>query len=72
MDEVAEVADDIEGPGVDDGDENMGGGVTETDREFVAIWIDGRVCQKVDTVGMGVGAWMIGFLGIGAGGADTV
>lgn len=72
FDEVAEVADDSEGPGVEDGEDIMGGGVTETDRELVAMWIAGRVCQKVDIVGRGVGAWIIGFFWTGAGGRETI
>jgi len=72
LDEVAEVAEDIEGPGVEDGEDIMGGGVTETDRELVAMWIAGRVCQKVETAGRGIGATMVGFLWTGAGGADAL
>ena len=44
--------DEVDGPGVDGdettgwGGESMGGGVTETDRCMVAIWMAGRARQK--------------------------
>lgn len=42
LDDVLDVVDQSDGPGVDLGDEGMGGGVTETDRCIVAMCIVGR------------------------------
>lgn len=46
FDEVAEVLEEMEGPGVVGGDEGMGGGVTERERCMVAMLMVGRACQK--------------------------
>lgn len=66
LEEVAEVVDEIDGPGVVGGDEGIGGGVIDFDRCMVEIWMLGRACQKddVDTRGTGVLRLMV------AGGAD--
>ena len=67
FEEVAEVAEDIDGSGVVGGDEGMGGGVTETERCMLGMWIAGRACQKGDAVtGRGCA---IGFF-VWMGGAD--
>lgn len=52
FDEVADVLEEIDGPGVVGGDEGMGGGVTERERCMVAMLMVGRACQKdeVDVV----------------------
>jgi len=62
LDEVRDVLDEMEGPGVDagvdgksKGDED-GGGVTEIDRCIVAMWIAGRAFQKDDVVVVDWGA----------------
>jgi len=48
FEDVLDVLEEIEGPGVDEGvygksGDIIGGGVTDVDRWFVAIWIDGRI-----------------------------
>lgn len=48
FEEVRDVLEDIEGPGVDAGDKGMGGGVTDTERCIVAMWMVGRALQKDD------------------------
>jgi hypothetical protein len=48
FEEVREVLEDMEGPGVEAGDKGMGGGVTETERCMVAMWMVGRALQKDD------------------------
>lgn len=80
LDEVAEVLDETEGPGVGGGEEAMGGGVTERDRCRVAMLIVGRACQKDEVEGTATEALVdargaaTGRLGTGgaAGGALTV
>lgn len=65
LDDVPDVVDEIEGPGVVGGDDGMGGGVTETERCILAMWMDGRsACQKDAVDGLGTGAARLG-------GADT-
>lgn len=56
MEEVAEVVEEMEGPGVVGGDDGIGGGVTDCDRCMVEMWMFGRACQKeeVETRGTGV------------------
>ena len=50
LDEVADVLEEMDGPGVVGGDEGMGGGVTERERCMVAMWMVGRACQKDEVV----------------------
>ena len=54
MDDVRDVPDDTDGPGVLGGDEG-GGGVTEIERCIVEIWTTGRAIQNADVVGCGRG-----------------
>lgn len=42
MEDVRDVMDEVDGPGVDCGDDAMGGGVTDTDRCMVAMLMVGR------------------------------
>jgi hypothetical protein len=51
LEEACDVDDEIEGPGVDTGDDGKGGGVTDTDRCIDAIWIAGLARQNDDAVG---------------------
>ena len=46
MEEVAEVLEEMDGPGVVGGEEGMSGGVTERERCSVAMLMVGRACQK--------------------------
>jgi len=51
LDDVREVLEEMDGPGVESGVEgssigDVGGGVTDTDRCIVAIWMAGRARQK--------------------------
>lgn len=67
LDDVREVEEDIDGPGVDAGDECIGGGgVIDTDRCIDAMWIAGRARQKDEAIatGCGTGALMLIFGGI--------
>lgn len=55
LDDVREVLEEIDGPGVESGVDgrsigDVGGGVTDTDRCIVAIWIAGRARQKEDVL----------------------
>lgn len=65
MDDVADVVDEMDGPGVVGGEDTMGGGVTDTERCCRAMWMAGRACQKDEACG--------GLMtdGARAGGADT-
>lgn len=42
FDDVRDVAEEIDGPGVDCGEDAIGGGVTDTERCIVAMCIVGR------------------------------
>ena len=61
MDDVREVLEEMDGPGVESGVDgsnigDVGGGVTDTDRCIVAIWMAGRARQKDEVVaGTGTG-----------------
>lgn len=46
----------MEGPGVVGGEETMGGGVIETDREMWGMTMFGRACQKEEAATTGRGA----------------
>jgi hypothetical protein len=55
LDEVREVLEEMEGPGVESGVDgssigDVGGGVTDTDRCIVAIWMAGRARQNDDVL----------------------
>lgn len=74
FDELADVVDEMDGPGVVGGEDGMGGGVTDTDRCIVAMWIVGRACQKDDVVGRGAagaGAGRLCALAAGGGALDV-
>lgn len=53
---MAEVAEEMEGPGVVGGEETMGGGVIETDLEMRGMTMLGRACQKEEAAITGRGA----------------
>lgn len=59
FDDVREVLDELDGPGVEDGvdkkciGDEPGGGVTETDRCMVAMWMAGRAAQKDEGPALG-------------------
>lgn len=78
FDDVRDVVDQSDGPGVDRGEEAIGGGVTETDRCIVAMWIVGRwlaprARQKEDGCMVGVLTdWEEGAVGTGRAGVDLV
>lgn len=68
---MREVLEELDGPGVEAGvDGNsigdvMGGGVTETERCPVAMWMDGRAFQKWDVLAVtGIGCAMVLVLAI--------
>jgi hypothetical protein len=57
LDDVCVVLDEHDGPGVDaretgiwGGEDCMGGGVTDTERCIVAMWMAGRARQKDDAL----------------------
>ena len=52
FEEVREVEDEIEGPGVDAGEDGIGGGggVIDTERCIEAMWIAGRARQKMKRI----------------------
>ena len=50
LEEVRDVTDDVDGPGVSGGEDGIGGGVTETERWPATMLIAGRACQKDDGV----------------------
>ena len=62
LDEVAEVLEEMDGPGVVGGDEGISGGVSERDRWRVAMLMVGRAYQKEE-----VDATAVVVLGGGAG-----
>jgi len=76
LDDVRDVLDEIEGPGVEAGVDGSrsgdvkGGGVTETDRCIVAMWIAGRARQK-DDVDAAVGCGMAMVNGVATGTASS-
>jgi len=77
LEDVRDVLDELDGPGVDAGvdgrssGEVKGGGVTETDRCMVAMWMDGRARQKDVAAAEGCGIAMVNALALAAGTAST-
>lgn len=75
LDDVLDVVDQSDGPGVDLGDEAIGGGVTETDRCIVAMcivgrWLVPRARQKEEGCMTGALTDWVGAGGTGMAGVD--
>ncbi len=70
LDELRDVLDEIEGPGVFGGDDGMGGGVTETERCTEDMCMAGLACQNDDglfaTRGTGAARFVTVFVATGA------
>ena len=67
MDEVADVREEMDGPGVVGGEEGIGGGENDAERWRLGMTIWGLACQKEDACARGMGS--VAFFGATAAGA---